>query len=92
MKTTDQHAVDTDMDAVLFTARLATVGVLLLTALCAPRETSERAYRLLALMKDSPEPRHRRPRPRPGAAPSREGADGKSPAPSSTRTRDLPIA
>ncbi|MFI0877885.1 hypothetical protein ACH4TM_26295 [Streptomyces parvus] len=56
MKTTHQHAVDTDMDAVLFTARLATVGVLLLAALCAPRETSERAFRLLDLMKDSPEP------------------------------------
>ncbi|MFE9815251.1 hypothetical protein [Streptomyces sp. NBC_00236] len=56
MKTTDQHAVDTDKDAVLFTVRLATVGVLLLTALCAPRETSERAFRLLDLMKDNPDP------------------------------------
>ncbi|MFI1591890.1 hypothetical protein ACH4WW_28725 [Streptomyces halstedii] len=64
MKTTDQHAVDTDMDAVLFTARLATVGVLFLAALCARRETSERAFRLLTLMKDSPEP------PPPAPAPS----------------------
>ncbi|WP_328951355.1 hypothetical protein OG778_30385 [Streptomyces sp. NBC_00184] len=56
MKTTDQYAVDTDMDGVLFTARLATVGVLLLAALCAPRETSERAFRLLDLMKDNSEP------------------------------------
>ncbi|MCX4773717.1 hypothetical protein [Streptomyces sp. NBC_01285] len=64
MKTTDQYAVDTDMDGVLFTARLATVGVLLLAALCAPRETSERAFRLLDLMKDNPEP------PPPAPAPS----------------------
>ncbi|MFE9823137.1 hypothetical protein ACFYSH_13410 [Streptomyces sp. NPDC005791] len=64
MKTTDQHAVDTDKDAVLFAARLATVGVLLLTALCTPREISERAFRLLDLMKDSPGP------PPPAPAPS----------------------
>uniref|UniRef100_A0AAU2VZ76 Uncharacterized protein n=1 Tax=Streptomyces sp. NBC_00008 TaxID=2903610 RepID=A0AAU2VZ76_9ACTN len=64
MKTTDQYAVDTDMDGVLFTARLAAVGVLLLAALCAPRETSERAFRLLDLMKDNPEP------PPPAPAPS----------------------
>ncbi|MER0424925.1 hypothetical protein [Streptomyces microflavus] len=64
MKTPDQHAVDTDTDAVPFTARLATVGVLLLAALCAPRETSERAFRLLDLLKDSSEP------PPPAPAPS----------------------
>ncbi|MFI6965602.1 hypothetical protein [Streptomyces sp. NPDC050255] len=64
MKTTDQYAVDTDMDGVLFTARLATVGVLLLAALCAPRQTSERAFRLVDLMQGSPEP------PPPAPAPS----------------------
>ncbi|MFD8799984.1 hypothetical protein [Streptomyces atroolivaceus] len=72
MKTTDQHAVDANKDAVLFTARLAAVGVLLLTALYAPGETSERAFRLLDLMKDSPEP----PPPAPSASGRRRAQQG----------------
>ena len=45
-----------DADAVVLAAQVAVAGVLVLTALYAPSENSERAFRLLDWMRRSPEP------------------------------------
>lgn len=52
-ETTDQRAASVDTDARLLTAKLTFVGLVLLTALYAPHENSERAFRLLDWMKGS---------------------------------------
>ncbi|MET8451648.1 hypothetical protein [Streptomyces sp. NPDC005209] len=56
METTVQRAAGTGTDSTVLAVKLVVLGVLLGTALYAPREKSERAFRLLDLMKGSPEP------------------------------------
>ncbi|MEU9405773.1 hypothetical protein AB0E08_08710 [Streptomyces sp. NPDC048281] len=53
MDTAGQHVEATDKAGSLFAAQLAIVGLVLVTALYAPRENSDRAFRLLDWMKSS---------------------------------------
>ncbi|MEV7735380.1 hypothetical protein AB0O75_25460 [Streptomyces sp. NPDC088921] len=63
MGTADQRAAGTVTDVVVLTAYLVFSGVVACTALYAPRESSERAFRLVDLMKGSAEPAAPTPEP-----------------------------
>ncbi|WP_189268646.1 hypothetical protein [Streptomyces fuscichromogenes] len=53
MDTADHCAEGTDMAGTVLAAQLTFIGVVLFTALYAPRENSDRAFRLLDWMKSS---------------------------------------
>ncbi|MFE9446353.1 hypothetical protein ACFYO2_47440 [Streptomyces sp. NPDC006602] len=53
METADQRVEGTDTAATVLAVQLAVLGVVLFTALYAPHENSERAFRLLDWMKGS---------------------------------------
>ncbi|XUL94470.1 hypothetical protein ACQ86D_00255 [Streptomyces galilaeus] len=50
METAEQRADGTDRTGTVLVAKLAIIGVVLFTALYAPRENSDRAFRLLDWM------------------------------------------
>ncbi|GAA2427903.1 hypothetical protein GCM10010191_46030 [Actinomadura vinacea] len=59
--------LDPGLAAILFTAELAVVLLILTAAVFSPRTTSERAFRLLRWMTGNPEPAHQDTSPSPPA-------------------------